>query len=578
MITTRKCTQSTDVRCTSDRLYDMVVGSGIKAAYCNEDFVVVHSDLSGSYPMWLSDIPNPPGGGEDHDRTDQSDTGIFCQTGAESIYEEYGVYKFPLFPSPLATDDYTNNLNLASFPNGCNRNNPGSHMCERAGAGHDWGHPVRGPVGITITGQEIFPAFNNIGYLEPEKCTVDSCNQHVGAGGGQTHLHGDPYGAWCLYDVDNYTSSTVHHPPQIGWIFDGYDTYGRYISTTSLGFDTPLDGCGGHEHDDLPYHYHSALIEAVTDKGRYNPPTPTYDDFIHEGMPYLASTTGPYMCLKGDIGTIVNYWSNWRGEQKVQSNIYIVPDPTMDLCLNSEHYYVYGTYKLPVHRSMGDFEEFRAALDDETKAMIAANDEYDQMLIQYAAETGKPLLAVEDWLRTTSTYEGEDKMTIAEAVMKAAVPAYSAVQAGKTVTVQATEMGSVTVTDERVKEGSTDATVAKTETKTEEKTEVKEVKTDAKEAKTEAKTLDVSKAGKEAADANAPEGAETPVEVKAVEEVKESKEEVKEEAVAAKTEVVKGSKLSTDATASLKAVDASSSTESKKSVTVTALKTKPSEA
>ena len=462
MITTRKCIQSSDARCTSDRLYDMIVGSGIKAAYCNEDFIVVHSDLSSSYPAWFSDIPNPPGGGEDHDRTDQSDTGIFCQTGQESIYEEYGIYKIPLKEHPLETDDYTNNLNLASFPNGCHRNNPGSHMCERAGAGHDYGVPVRGPIGLTITGQEIFPVFNNIGYLEPEKCTVDSCNAHIGAGGGQPHIHGDPFGAWCMYDLDNYTS-LLHHPPQIGWIVDGYDTYGRYLSTDSLGFNVPLDGCGGHTHDDLPYHYHSALIEAVTDKGRYNPPTPTYDDFISEGMAYLASTTGPYNCVKGDLGAIVNYWSNWRGEQKVQSNIYVVPDPTMDLCLNSEHYYVYGTYKLPVHRSMGDFYEFRESLDDETKAMIAANDEYDAMLIQYAAETGKPLLSLEDWEKTTSTYEGDDKMTITEAVKKAAIPVVAEGTAKIVIAARETEYSSVEVEDTKASSSQT-ATSAKTST------------------------------------------------------------------------------------------------------------------
>ena len=422
MIASRPCTQSKDSRCTSEYLDSMIVATGIKAAYCNEDYVVVHSDLTGGWTPWLADIPNPPGGGEDHDRTDQTDTGIFCQTGMESLYEEYGIYKFPLTTHQLATDDYTNNLNLMSFPNGCNRNNPGSHMCERAGAGHDYGHPVRGPIGLTITGLEIFPVYNNMGYLEPQKCSVDSCNNHVGAGGGQPHIHGDPFGAWCLYDLDNYTS-TNHHPPQTGWIFDGHANFGRYLSPSSLGFDVPLDGCGGHDHDDLGYHYHALAMEAVTDAGRYNPPNPTFDDFIAEGLPYIFTTTGPYVCLKGDIGQIPNYWSNWRGEQKVESYIYIVPDPTMDLCIGSTNYYKLDGYHLPIHKSMEDFYAFRESLDEETKAMIAVNDAYDANLIQSAAESGKALISLEDWIKTTSTYEGEDKMTIAEAMAKAAVPA-----------------------------------------------------------------------------------------------------------------------------------------------------------
>jgi hypothetical protein len=34
-----------------------------------------------------------------------------------------------------------------------------------------------GAVGVTVGGQIIFPAFNNMGYLAPQKCEVDTCNQ-----------------------------------------------------------------------------------------------------------------------------------------------------------------------------------------------------------------------------------------------------------------------------------------------------------------------------------------------------------------------------------------------------------------
>ena len=526
MISYRPCKQSTDFRCESDFLYNSIVDSGIKAAYCNENFLVVHTDLTGGFTPWLTDIPNPPGGGEDHDRTDQTDTGIFCQTGPESLYEEYGIYKFPLTTHQLDGDDYTNNLNLESFPNGCHRNNPGSHMCERAGAGHDWGHPVRGPVGITITGMEVFPVYNNMGYLEPQKCEVDSCNAHVGAGGGQTHIHGDPFGSWCMYDIDNYTSVN-HHPPQIGWFFDGHVGYGRYLSETSLGFDVPLDGCGGHTHDDLGYHYHSQVFEAVTDAGRYNPPMPTYDDFIAEGMPYIATTPGPYVCLKGDIGKIVNYWSNWRGEQKVQSSIYVVPDPTMDMCLNAPNKYVLTGLKLNNHKRMEDFYAFREALDDETKAMIAANDEYDAMLLQYAAETGKKVIALEDWVKSTDTYEEDDKMTIEEVIAKAAVPVIAegtkkieiAAAVTETVIVSkddtsskssksaSTDATTTTTTKSSKKSVTTDATAtaatASTSSK-DKKSATKEATTTTATPVTTTKTKDVTKSGKAGADAAAP--------------------------------------------------------------------------
>jgi len=413
--------QSKDARCTSEFLKSHISGDGVKLAFCNDNFLVMMTDLSAGYPNWISDIPNPPGGGEDHDRTDQSDSGIFCQTGIESMYEEFGVYKFPLKNVMLKTDDYTNNLNYDAYPNGCHRNNPGSHMCEKAGSGQDYGQPVRGPVGITVTGQEIFPVYNNVGYLAPQKCEVDSCHQHIGAGGGQTHIHGDPFGAWCMYDVDNYTSSS-HHPPIIGYIFDGFQTYGRYIDTSSLGFDVPLDGCGGHTHDDFGYHYHAAIIESVTDGGRYNPPSPTYDDFIVAGLPYLSTTPGPFACMKADISLIPNYWSGWRGSQKVFSHVMVVPDFSDDLCYGSTEYYLGKGLKIKIHANQAEYDEYRAQLTDEEKELIASKDAYDQWLIEQAAAEGKAIISPEDYMKMTLTYDGDDKLTLEEAMKKAAVP------------------------------------------------------------------------------------------------------------------------------------------------------------
>ena len=34
-----------------------------------------------------------------------------------------------------------------------------------------------GSVGISVAGQDIFPAFNNLAYLAPQKCEVDPCNE-----------------------------------------------------------------------------------------------------------------------------------------------------------------------------------------------------------------------------------------------------------------------------------------------------------------------------------------------------------------------------------------------------------------
>ena len=298
---------------------------------------------------------------------------------------------------------------------------------------------MRGPVAITVTGQEIFPVYNNVGYLAPQKCEIDTCNQHIGAGGGQTHIHGDPFGAWCMYDIDNYTSA-AHHPPIIGFVFDGHTIYGRYLATDSLGFTTPLDGCGGHDHDDFGYHYHPAIMEAVTDGGRYNPPTATYDDFIQDGLPYLFTSPGPYLCMRGDISQVPNYWSTWEGEQKVMSNIYVVPDVTTDVCIGSANYYVAHGYKWNPHKTMEEYEAFRESLTDEEKAMIAAKAASDQGRIEAAAAAGKALLSVEDYVKTTLTYTGDDRMTLTEALKKAAVPMVAAAAAATEVEEATTEV------------------------------------------------------------------------------------------------------------------------------------------
>ena len=41
------------------------------------------------------------------------------------------------------------------------------------------------------------PSSDN-GVYTPEKCEVDSCNEHIGQGGGWPHLHGDSYDNTCL--------------------------------------------------------------------------------------------------------------------------------------------------------------------------------------------------------------------------------------------------------------------------------------------------------------------------------------------------------------------------------------------
>ena len=57
---------------------------------------------------------------------------------------------------------------------------------------------LSGAVGITIAGEEIFPAFNNLATLAPQKCEVDSCNQVIHMRVVTTHDRNGLFKYWLL--------------------------------------------------------------------------------------------------------------------------------------------------------------------------------------------------------------------------------------------------------------------------------------------------------------------------------------------------------------------------------------------
>lgn len=105
----KTCTQSTDPRCTSAALKALIVGQGIKAAYCNDQFLVLQTDGTTGYANTLTSIKNPPAAvGSD---------GKTCVT--RYVNQGFATVKIPLFPTLLTTaDPRINNINTNSFPNG----------------------------------------------------------------------------------------------------------------------------------------------------------------------------------------------------------------------------------------------------------------------------------------------------------------------------------------------------------------------------------------------------------------------------------------------------------------------------
>ena len=127
--------------------------------------------------------------------------------------------------------------------------------------------------GILIDGSVMFPNFNNRLLPSALDGELSASGCHVGQGGGGPHCHADGYqsgAALGLYNDSDYASAT--HPPLIGFGYDGLPLFGIYRSSDASmkGYTTALDAFGGHNHDDMGYHYHA---HTVTDYQPYGEST-----------------------------------------------------------------------------------------------------------------------------------------------------------------------------------------------------------------------------------------------------------------------------------------------------------------
>ena len=129
------CTQSVDPRCTSAALAALMVGQGIKAAYCNDLYLVLQSDGTPGFQTQLLSIKNPPAASVD---------GTTCVT--RYVNKGYMTAKIPLYPTLLSTSDPSiNNLNIMAFPNGASGSLDAAYMSTTvSGTGATYGLPTRG--------------------------------------------------------------------------------------------------------------------------------------------------------------------------------------------------------------------------------------------------------------------------------------------------------------------------------------------------------------------------------------------------------------------------------------------------
>ena len=311
-------------------------------AYCNDKWLMVQSDGTPGnvFTPNMNDTPFPPGGSCD---------GSTCRTGMDTLdTSKSDTIYFPLNVEDLSTSTATNNIGVfdcganggsgtpATDASGSTCQNPLTHLYDPS-TSTSFGIPADAGIGMGVNGQSIFPvcessltlshrrspppiadtfcpipADNNHAGYTPDKCEVDSCQEHVGQGGGQPHFHGDPFGDQdssssspnkCLYGPSNYTSGVTGHPPLIGFAFDGHLIYGRYLSAAAPGFAAPLlDACGGHSHSSSSdvdengislgdYHYHTQVFDRTCPSG----------GMCVAGEVYKVSTTGPYNCFKANL-------------------------------------------------------------------------------------------------------------------------------------------------------------------------------------------------------------------------------------------------------------------------------------
>ena len=132
---TKTCTQSTDSRCNSAALAALVIGQGIKAAYCNDAFLIIISDGTPGFQTNLESIKNPPGSVD-------SD-GVTCVT--RYVNPTYMTVKIPLYPTMLSTSDPSiNNVNNKSFPNGAGDSDASYMSATIRNTGATYGLPTRG--------------------------------------------------------------------------------------------------------------------------------------------------------------------------------------------------------------------------------------------------------------------------------------------------------------------------------------------------------------------------------------------------------------------------------------------------
>jgi hypothetical protein len=137
------CKQSRDGVCMRLSSYLQASSPHVKAAYCTDDFLVIHSAGLPQAALKLDSIPQPAAG-----------AGCRIRTAREAVH----IFKIPLRPQASTAP----NTIAAPLPKGLQL-------------------PAEGPVGVAIDGVPLYTNYNLNGMYTWASCELDACNGHVHA-------------------------------------------------------------------------------------------------------------------------------------------------------------------------------------------------------------------------------------------------------------------------------------------------------------------------------------------------------------------------------------------------------------
>jgi hypothetical protein len=207
-------------------------------------FMVVVNYGNQASPNGLKDIPHPPGDGSGAYPTSKVTRFSNLENYVTTIpMKDYGVVKV------VTENTFTKNL--------------WTDRTKASLLADVYTYADAADNGILIDGSVMFPAYNNTLVPSNLMGELSASGCHVGQGGGGPHCHFDGYQSGFslgVYSDTDYANKT--HPPLIGFGYDGIALFGKYRSSdkSMLGYSTPLDAFGAHDHDNIGYHYHAHQV------------------------------------------------------------------------------------------------------------------------------------------------------------------------------------------------------------------------------------------------------------------------------------------------------------------------------